>query len=809
MAEEHACLVRARSDSEGSSKLGSFGSLARTMTYTEDRLSTENGAGEPDNTAHMATNPPENMADANESGELLDYNDSSVLEQFHEDALRQAGCGISQARMLFTVALAITGSSLELASIPFILPSAEIEMCILPHEKNWLVMISLVGGSLGSVGWGVLAERLGRRRTLVSCLAVNAVFAAIAAFMPTYGTFMMARFCSAIGSGGIVPTAYTYVGELCARGVRRRAQVVCAAAAAAGTLLAAALAAAVLPMTGPATLRENMEHFSAWHRYLLLCTLPILASLVSFIWTEESPRYLLDVGREVDAMMLYQSIHRSNQARGCGGAGAAGAGDAAYRLSELALPGKRRPPALHHVRHSVKMFWQSFFQLFSSTYRRTTLSLGGMLLFMMAIQYYLALYIPATVVYMDSLEFDASKKTISNETFTEEIYNSTLENTEYNNVTFNKCTFSSILMSHVTFSNCSFNNVSLSNIKSSFTFFKSALFINSTIIDTDMEVGREFDEYCIFNNTFIRGMAGGCARHADLTSRLGGQLAEKSYVAHAGLLACVLALLPSSLRPTAPCDPRVSTLPPGGQLAEKSYVAHAGLLACVLALLPSSLRPTGEYPPPWGGSSPRRATWHTRASSPACSRSCPAPCDPRVSTLPPGGQLAEKSYVAHAGLLACVLALLPSSLRPTAPCDPRVSTLPPGGQLAEKSYVAHAGLLACVLALLPSSLRPTVAVCAACFLISPLIYVAQSETTLYVLEAVYRVFITLVMYTVGVNVVDSYPANLRCTAHGLILSVTYMVGAISWGVGEGGPVISAVHCAVLALAATCLATNIR
>lgn len=37
----------------------------------------------------MATSPPDNAADANESGELLDYNDSSVLEQFHEDALRQ------------------------------------------------------------------------------------------------------------------------------------------------------------------------------------------------------------------------------------------------------------------------------------------------------------------------------------------------------------------------------------------------------------------------------------------------------------------------------------------------------------------------------------------------------------------------------------------------------------------------------------------------------------------------------------------------------------------------------------------------
>ena len=43
-------------------------------------------------------------------------------------------------------------------------------------------------------------------------------------------------------------------------------------------------------------------------RYLLLCTIPILASLISLIWTHESPRYLLEVGRDVDAMMVYQVI---------------------------------------------------------------------------------------------------------------------------------------------------------------------------------------------------------------------------------------------------------------------------------------------------------------------------------------------------------------------------------------------------------------------------------------------------------------------------------------------------------------------
>ncbi|XP_052754217.1 synaptic vesicle glycoprotein 2A-like isoform X3 [Galleria mellonella] len=595
MAEEQASLVRARSDSENSSKLGSFGSITHTMTYTDERL-TEAG-GEPGNNANTATSPPDEGADG-ESGELLDYNDSSVLEQFHQDALSQAGCGLSQVRVVAAVGLAVAGGSLELAAIPFILPSAEMELCILPHEKNWLVLISLVGASLGSVGWGALAERLGRRRTLLSCLAVNAVFAAIAAFMPTYGTFMMARFCSAMGSGGIVPAGYVYAGELAAGGGRRAALAAALAAAAGGALLAPALAAATLPLTGATTLIENKEHFSAWHRYLLLCTLPILASLISLIWTPESPRYLLEVGREVDAMMVYQ-------------------------------------------------FWQAFFQLFSSAYRTTTLSLGGVLLFTVAIQFYLSSFIPLTVLKMSNAQFEASKTIIQNTTLVEEHYNTTMENVEFTNVTFVECAFRDMLMSHVTFRNCSFDHVAFANIKSSYTVFMGSTFVNSTIIDTDMEVGRELDAWCVLRGSSVRGVRGGCARHADLAWRLAAPLAEQRAAARAALLAAPLALLP-------------------------------------------------------------------RAA------------------------------------------------------------------------------------------RPAVVICGASVLLAPALYLVQEEHLLYVVEAAYRGLATLVFFAVVTAVVHKYPANLRCTALGLLVSASYMGGAVSRAVADAAPpaAASATFCAVLALAAT-------
>lgn len=91
------------------------------------------------------------------------------------------------------------------------MPSAEVEFCILDNEKNWLGNITLLGLGVGALIWGGLADRTGRRKTLLSCLGVSGVFSVIAAFMPTYGPFMMARFCAAAGIGGALPSASRYL----------------------------------------------------------------------------------------------------------------------------------------------------------------------------------------------------------------------------------------------------------------------------------------------------------------------------------------------------------------------------------------------------------------------------------------------------------------------------------------------------------------------------------------------------------------------------------------------------------------------
>lgn len=100
--------------------------------------------------------------------------------------LLQAGFGKFQCVASLIVGLGLAGHVIQVYSIFYILPSAEVEYCILDDEKNWVSNITLIGIGCGALLWGALAGKNGRRRALLSCLAVSGVFSGkfVALFAP-------------------------------------------------------------------------------------------------------------------------------------------------------------------------------------------------------------------------------------------------------------------------------------------------------------------------------------------------------------------------------------------------------------------------------------------------------------------------------------------------------------------------------------------------------------------------------------------------------------------------------------------------
>ncbi|XP_055635000.1 synaptic vesicle glycoprotein 2A-like [Toxorhynchites rutilus septentrionalis] len=498
---EEACLVRPRSPSLTSSLTG-------IMQYTQGLPSSQHHA--PDNNTmnnhssiHSQGSHSTARGSQSESGELIDYSDDVILSQFHADAIKQAGFGKFQLIASIISGLGLAGHAIQVYAIFYIIPSAEVEYCILDTEKSWLGSITLLGMAIGALLWGGLAGRAGRRKALLSCLAVCGVFSVIAAFMPTYGTFMMARFCAATGIGGALPTATVYLCELTPVNFRARMLGLLGALGTAGGMFAGAVATVTVPETGQKVIQENKEHFSAWHRYLLLSTLPTFASILGLFWLPESPRYLLENSREVEALTIYQKIYQNNRTRG------------GYSLTELELPGTRThrnlpSSVLQEMATSITLFFGSFFQLFNKVNLRRTLLLFAAWTTTLLVYHGLTVYVAE---YSKSLERENySRNTINKDNVSYENieFNKSIENTVYTNCRFMNCTFRRMFISHVVFNNCTFQDTEFTNVKTSRTQFKFSILDDVGLIDTDL-TERHFVD-CLMNNVTTLRLLSTCDR---------------------------------------------------------------------------------------------------------------------------------------------------------------------------------------------------------------------------------------------------------------------------------------------------------
>jgi AAHS family benzoate transporter-like MFS transporter len=73
--------------------------------------------------------------------------------------------------------------------------------------------LGLVGVGLGAVAIGPVADRFGRRRSLLACIAGFSVLTLAVAFAPDVTTFVVLRFLAGLGLGACLPTALAYMTE--------------------------------------------------------------------------------------------------------------------------------------------------------------------------------------------------------------------------------------------------------------------------------------------------------------------------------------------------------------------------------------------------------------------------------------------------------------------------------------------------------------------------------------------------------------------------------------------------------------------
>lgn len=164
----------------------------------------------------------------------------------------------------------------------------------------------LVGAALGAMGGGRLADRWGRRRTLVGLAVVFFLGALSSVVAPGVGVMLAARFLLGLAVGGASVTVPVYLAELAPTERRGALTGRNELAIVLGQLAAFVINAVIGTVWG--------EHAGVWRAMLAVQAVPAVALFVGMLRMPESPRWLLARGRRDEALAVLRQVRDPRRA---------------------------------------------------------------------------------------------------------------------------------------------------------------------------------------------------------------------------------------------------------------------------------------------------------------------------------------------------------------------------------------------------------------------------------------------------------------------------------------------------------------
>ncbi|XP_006749107.1 synaptic vesicle glycoprotein 2C [Leptonychotes weddellii] len=243
--------------------------------------------------------------------------DEEELAQQYELIIQECGHGRFQWALFFVLGMALMADGVEVFVVGFVLPSAETDLCIPNSGSGWLGSVVYLGMMAGAFFWGGLADKVGRRQSLLICMSINGFFAFLSSFVQGYEFFLFCRLVSGFGIGGAIPTVFSYFAEVLAREKRGEHLSWLCMFWMVGGIYASAMAWAIIPYYGWSFSMGSAYQFHSWRVFVIVCALPCVSSVVALTFMPESPRFLLEVGKHDEAWMILKLIHDTNmRARG-------------------------------------------------------------------------------------------------------------------------------------------------------------------------------------------------------------------------------------------------------------------------------------------------------------------------------------------------------------------------------------------------------------------------------------------------------------------------------------------------------------
>ncbi|WP_313281499.1 MFS transporter [Stutzerimonas balearica] len=176
-----------------------------------------------------------------------------------------------------------------------VLPVLMQEWGLTPMQAGALGSYALFGMMFGALGFGTLADRIGRKKGIAICFALFSSATIINGFASSPTEFGIFRFIAGLGCGGLMPNAVALMNEYAPKRLRSTLVAVMFSGYSIGGMLSAGVGIYMLPRFG-------------WESMFFAAAVPLLLLPVILYYLPESVGFLVRQGRQAEARELLERV---------------------------------------------------------------------------------------------------------------------------------------------------------------------------------------------------------------------------------------------------------------------------------------------------------------------------------------------------------------------------------------------------------------------------------------------------------------------------------------------------------------------
>lgn len=175
------------------------------------------------------------------------------------------------------------------------LPLLMQEWALSTVQAGLLASCALFGMMFGAMGFGTLSDKLGRKKTIMICVALFSGFTFLGAYASNPVEFGILRFIAGLGIGGVMPNVVALMTEYAPKRIR-------------STLVALMFSGYAIGGMSSALLGKWLVADHGWTIMFMLAGIPLLALPLIWKFLPESLMFLVKSGRHDQAKAILRKV---------------------------------------------------------------------------------------------------------------------------------------------------------------------------------------------------------------------------------------------------------------------------------------------------------------------------------------------------------------------------------------------------------------------------------------------------------------------------------------------------------------------